>query len=188
MTYSNYLRTDIPEERLEEMYSGEDYYWYLKSPEFKETFLEPLADIINSIGEPVLDVGCGEGWLAELITVPYVGIDGSGAAIDTATLSFPQKTFAVGRIEYPVPLWGNANTLLLGNILYLLIKRNHFIDFIDLYRECFDLEWVIVYDLQNLDTSSLEAEYKRVSKVEASAPLKLKPDIKRHRKIEVYKI
>jgi hypothetical protein len=74
-TNQTILNIDQSKEELTKIHGEQDYYWYLRSEAFRETFLKPIADIVNYLGYTCLDVGCGEACLADYVTVPYVGID-----------------------------------------------------------------------------------------------------------------
>lgn len=180
------LKVDVPSDRLKEMYGVEQYYWYLHSQPFRKMFLKPLGHIINRLGLSCLDVGCGAGWLADYLTVPYVGIDGSVTAIEQARAQYPARAFYLARIENPVIPCGSFGTLVFGNIFWVHIRQESQAEFLELYRR-FDPCYFVIYDLQRLDTSAIDARYERVEKHAASVELDGIPDIKKHRKILVYR-
>lgn len=194
MTISNpsdWLQHNETEERLEEIYGDQDYYWYLRSVEFHEAFLLPMAVIINQLGERCLDVGCGQGWLEDHLNVPYVGIDGSISAIQRARETHrhqPLGRFEVARIEEPRKDLGEFGTLVLGGILDVLILKRYYVDLVELYRALYSVNYLIVYDLQRLDTNSLDRTYSKVSELQGTAQVPGLQEVKKHRKIILYRI
>lgn len=181
------LLRDIPDKRLNEMYDGEDYYWYLHSEQFQTVFLKPLASLINSFGEPCLDVGCGEGWLAEYVTVPYTGVEGSTVAVETARSRFPDREFFYGRIESPLKtlLGSQFRTIIFGGILDVLVNKENYVDFLELYLIFYPARFVI-YDLERLDTSEIDRRFNLLEKFHGSVEVGGIPEVKRHRKVLVY--
>lgn len=181
------LLRDIPDKRLNEMYDGEDYYWYLYSKQFQTAFLKPLANVVNLLDEPCLDVGCGEGWLAERIDVPYVGIEGSTIAVETARSHFPGKEFLYGRIESPLT-WAfgrSFGTVVFGGILDVLVAKESYIEFLESYL-IFSPAHFIIYDLERLDTHEIDKRFRLVEKFHGSAEVEGIPEVKKHRKVLVY--
>jgi SAM-dependent methyltransferase len=158
-----------------------NYYWYLRSPAFVEAFHKPLGAMVNRLGLPCLDVGCGEGWLADQITVPYTGIDGSAVAIERAREQRPGREFRVDRFEAPA-LQGEFPVVIFGGILDVLVQRDSYVPLLELYRERFGVRHFIIYDLLRLHTDDLVAKYKLAESYQASAVLDLQ-EVKRHRKI-----
>lgn len=185
-------------EELNSIYR-EDYYWYLKSPQFRETFLKPLGETVKKYGRSCLDVGCGEGWLADYVSGRYVGVDGSEVAILKAVKSiYPttsQKKFCISRIEEPhidwFPQgWHFPDVIVFGGIFSVLVARESHLDLLKLYQDTFqDMpEVFIIYDLQDLDTSHIEAKYTLIDQYFASVDMPhLQPDCKRHRKILTFR-
>jgi SAM-dependent methyltransferase len=169
-----------------------DYYWYLRSTSFVDAFVRPLGDIINKIGLPCLDVGCGEGYLKDYASVPYFGIDGSSVAIAKA-IEQRGDCFKVARFETPneIPFPFHAfGTVVFGGIFHVLVKPEHRVELVKSYREQFGASRLVVYDLGILDTTELDAEFKPVHEYHASAR-GMPPgfeEIKAHRKIIVYDI
>jgi len=201
---SDMLLRNIPNERLEEMYGDEDYYWYLKSPEFTRVFLKTIASRIhtlilkriNTTGDThlklnVLDVGCGEGWLANVLDngiVNYVGIEGSLKALEKAAIRYPHSLFLQTRIEEATKyLFGKFDLIVFGGILDVLIKPEHHINFINMYCEAYQPSHFIIYDLQRLNTTTIDTAYNLVSgfRGEVTTNLKL-PTVKTKRQIKLY--
>lgn len=187
------LNVEQSNDELNDIYRN-DYYWYLKSPQFREKFLIPLGKRIMTYGTSCIDVGCGEGWLAGYLSCRYVGFDGSRVAIERAQKEFngnPFKQFRVGRIEDPSIEWFPQgwyfpDVIVFGGIFSVLITRDSHIDLLRLYEETFQgmAKKFIIYDLQELDTSQIEKEYNLVDQYFASVDMpELQPDCKRHRKI-----
>jgi len=162
-----------------------DYYWYLRSEAFCKAFLAPLGSVINRLGLPCLDVGCGEGQLSDFVSVPYTGFDGSEEAIRRARAKHPAGEFHVGRIESP-SVAGKFGVIVFGGLLSVLVKPEMQLDFVGLYKK-YDPSYFIVYDLAALDTSNLDGKYELRQSYEGRADLPgLSPEVKLHRKIRVY--
>lgn len=174
-------------EELNEIYY-DDYYWYLKSQPFKDAFLKPLGLIIDSLGDYVLDVGCGEGQLAEFVNATnYVGIDGSEVAINKAEFfhNRPFELFFQDRIEDPHVV-GLFDTIVFGGLLHVLIAKENHIEFIQMYIDRYDSNHFIIYDLADLDTDHIKSEFKMIRTLFARAEVEGLQEIKKRRKIEVY--
>jgi len=199
------LLRDIPDERLEEMYGEEDYYWYLKSNEFKETFLRRIASHIHCIilrkkahsisyhqRLRVLDVGCGEGWLADVLDfdlVDYVGIEGSLKALEKATIRYPASLFVQTRIEETTKhLLGSFDLIVFGGILDVLVKPERYLDFVAMYLQAYSPKHFIVYDLQRFNPFCLDNNYELLEAFEGEATVagKKLPTIKTKRQIRLY--
>lgn len=189
-----YLNLDQSAGELNDLWGERDYYHYLRSEAFVEAFLKPIAAIVNRLGGPVLDVGCGEAALADHVTVPYLGIDGSESAIRRSMARHRLGVWTwPGRIESPPRLPGVFPTAVFGGILEVLVKPEHRVPLLEMYRERFGVRYFIVYDLERLDTSALDLHYGLpVKEIHASAdPRKMERvidhEVKLHRKILVYK-
>lgn len=161
------------------------YYDYLGSPAFRQAFLRPLGSIVNVLGLPVLDVGCGEGWLADYTAVPYYGFDGSSVAVETARRERSGGTFYVDRLENPRPVEAYLGTVVFGGLFAVLVKPTEHLQFVELYRERFTPRYFIVYDLERVDHRGLAAAYRLIYEYHASADLELQ-EVKKHRKILVF--
>lgn len=199
MTDSNtdMLNINQTPEELQKLYE-DDYYWYLRSPEFQDTFLSRIGWLCNfytgSSGR-ILDVGCGEGQLAEYIGRTfnrYYGFDGSVTAI--------RKNREIGgrllqgRIEDPPfdPKRYRFDVVVFGGILEVLIKPERRLDFVNLYRDKYTCRYFIVYDLERLDTLPLMKVHQLLYStiLEAQSPKNNKgesiPAVKLRRKIMVF--
>lgn len=187
------LNLNQQSDELNEIHGEKDYYWYLRSPEFIEAFIKPLGGIVDSFGEPCLDVACGEGVLYDHVNVPYVGIEGSEAAIAKARRDRPKATVMLGRMESPAvePQPGKDRaefgTIIFGGLLAVLVKPEHHVEFVNLYRQ-FNPRRFIIYDLERTDTSFLDKAFRRTHEFHGVANLKKIIDVKRRRKILVYGI
>lgn len=177
-------------EELADLYGERDYYAYLRSPQFKHTFLKQIGELIHEIcGDwgRVLDVACGEGQLAEFVRCDYCGIDGSAKAIERGILAqigdrhrFPLLT---ARMEDPPSDIGYFNTIVFGGVLEVLIKPDHRVEFVNLYRDRYQATHFIVYDLERLDTGPLESTHRKLREIHASVEeMPGLIDVKRHRK------
>lgn len=187
------LNVNQSPEELEQVHGAADYYAYLRSPEFVEAFTRPVADIVNRLGKPVLDAGCGDGALAEHVSVAYAGFDGSAAAV--ARLQARHATpdggcgvlAWVGRLEEPRPA-GAFPTVVFSGILEVLVRPEARVPLLELYRRTYRAEHFVICDLERLDTSAIEARYgpplEETHRVAAN-PGGL-PDVKLRRKILLY--
>lgn len=192
---SSMLLRDIRPDRLAAM-AEEDYYWYLKSEEFKRTFLQPLGKFVSECGGPVLDVGCGEGWLFPFCgRMVYKGIDASRAAIAEANKIYVEllpnretnPSFQVCRLEEYKDRQP-FNTVVFGGILNVLVKPEHYVDVLCHYREACAANYLIVYDLQRLKTHAIEAAgFELVKRYYDTVDMPKIHPIKRARKILVYR-
>lgn len=184
-----YLNLDQSPAELADLYGGRDYYWYLRSDPFREAFLRPLGRMVNELRLPCLDVGCGEGQLAEFVTGIYVGIDGSASAVARGKARNPRLDIRAGRLEAPDPAWGPAGTAVFGGIMEVLVRPDRRVPLVELYRETFGLSYLVVYDLERLDTGALEGRYRKLSEYHARAEMPdLEPAVKRDRKILVFEL
>lgn len=192
------LNLNQSQEELDKVYSG-NYYWYLRSWEFREKFLIPLGDLINKLGLPVLDVGCGEGQLATYVAVRYHGIDCSAVAIERASsLAYsngvstePEKslrTFCVARFEDFYSPEVKAKTVVFGGLFSVLIKPERYLDFIQLYIERFDPSYFIIYDLERTDLTEVNKHFHIIYEHHAVADLPSLQEVKRYRKFLCYKV
>lgn len=182
---SSMLNVDLTPEDLSEIYET-NYYWYLNSQPFRDVLLQPLGQIINRRGLPCLDVGCGEGWLAAHVTVPYVGFDGSAIAIRRAKARHPDKLFHCGRLENPTCSIPRHSTIVFGNLLAVLVREECYVDFLEMYRERFAPAVLIVYDLERTDLSAIRQRYRLLEEYHASVKLPDIEKVKRHRQIVVF--
>lgn len=178
--------TQSPEE-LDAIY-GSDFYWYLSSPAFVEAFVKPLSDAARKAGcQSLLDVGCGQGILGDHFAGRYAGFDTSQVAIDRGRLRNPQLDLRIGRIEKPEFLLpAKFDAIVFGGLLSVIVKPEFYIDFIRLYS-IFDPKIFVVYDLERVDTTEIDATFDRIAKCHGSANVELEPEVKKHRKILVYK-
>ncbi len=190
-----FLKNDQSEEVLEDLYGEKDYYWYLRSQEFCETFLKPMADIINEIGGSVLDVGCGEGQLSQFIDVPYCGIDASPTAIDKARQTYHDRnaSFGVFRLENFIEEWKGSlyiddfQTVVFGGIMEVLVAPEERVRLARSYMDRFDSEYLIIYDLKRLDEAPFKSNFQLIQRISATVNLEGIPKVKRSRKILVFK-
>lgn len=185
-------RTDLlnlvqPEGELRQLYGGDNYYWYLSSRPFVEAFTKPLAGYVNELDKPVLDVGCGEGILGDFCEVPHVGFDGSDSAIARGMKRNPRLDLRVGRIEHPEFLLPEEfGTIVFGGLLSVIVRPERYIEFIRLY-EIFNPQFFIIYDLERVDTKEIDATFAKTAEYHGSAVMDLQPEVKKHRKILVYR-
>ena len=187
----SWLNLDQPPEELRQVHDT-DYYWYLRSAPFRRAFIEPLTDRVNRLSLPVLDVGCGEGYLLQEARVPYLGLDGSESAIQKARQVYGAARFTLGRLEDPqLPVDFDFGTVVFGGIFSVLVKRAHYVDLVELYRGLTPkLQYLVIYDLETLDTQAFDDKYRRLSSYHASAyglPEDFQ-EVKKHRKILTYQL
>lgn len=192
---TDWLNLNQTPDELRELYGEQDYYYYLRSPEFCRAFIEPISQIVNTLGLAVLDVGCGEGCLVDytlLRKLSYLGIDGSETAIERARTRRPdlQFNFVVDRFEEPTVI-GVYPTLVLSGILEVLIRPEHRTSLIRHYRNRFGTEYMVICDLERLDETLLRAEFGKPlvesHLVADSLPERDVEEVKRRRKLLVFK-
>ena len=188
MTSSIKLKRDQSQERLTEMYDEEDLYWYLRSQSFCDLFLDPMGKLISELGNSCLDVGCGEGQLSQFVDCDYYGIDASESAIKAAKKWFPLRDFEVARLE-EYEHSRLADVVVFGGILQVLVERESHVSLLEKYIESCDANYVIVFDLQRFDSSHLQNRFNLVRGWYARANIEGElQEVKRNRKVEVYKI
>lgn len=188
-TSSDWLNIDQSPIELNDIYGARDYYWYLRSEPFQTAFLKPLASLINAIKQPCLDVGCGEGQLAEFLNVPYVGMDGSENAIAKAEARYqaqPWRNFLVRRFESGPPP-GIFPTVVFGGVLSVLIKPECRVPFLESFLPC-GMTSLIVYDLSTLDTKDIDKRFFKQILLEDEAKLEGIEDVKKKRQIVYYQV
>lgn len=192
----SYLKNNQDGELLNRLYQ-EDYYWYLESAPFINKFGRAIAAWVQELGDSVLDLGCGTGWLAGLLPgeYSYVGLDGSQVAIERARKKYPKRKFINYRIERLVEL-GNTlpgidkfDTLVLGGMLETLVEPTMRITLIQELQQIFSARSLIVYDLERLDTTQFNNRWIRLGEEHGTITVEELPDLvgaKRRRKIVVY--
>lgn len=189
MTTSNgeWLNLNQPTAELNEVHAT-DYYWYLRCSAFVESFLKPLAGLVNWYQGACLDVGCGEGLLGDLIRsdLGYLGLDGSEIAIGKARQRNPHRPYAVARLEDPqghMLLEQKYGTVVFGGIMSVLIKPDCRSKLVSYYRERFGARQILIYDLSELDVSTFLPEYQPTLVHTAVADVDVSPEVKRKRSI-----
>lgn len=188
---SSILNLDQSPEELNEVYRT-NYYWYLDSKPYRKAFLKRLGKIINDIGLRCVDVACGEGWLADYVRVPYMGFDGSVLAIHRAKKKRRHGEFHVGRIERPslsekpTCFIAPFATIVFGNLLAVVVKPRCHVAFLESYLR-FWPRYFIVYDLETVDTSAIQERFTLTAEHHAVVNMPEIEEVKRHRKIEVYR-
>ena len=182
------LKRNLTSEFLDrQVYGDADYYWYLRSEPFVETFLKPLAERVNCLGLNCLDVACGEGQLAKFVQVPYKGFDASPAAIAAARRDNPQlseDSFCVGRLE-DFDDGEKYGTVILSNVLWPLIRQEQYGVAAKQLVERFNAKYLAVCDLAPLCETDLEF-LRLENRYSASVVMTGIPKIKKHRKILIY--
>jgi len=187
---SSILKNNQSEEVLARLYGADDYYWYLRSPEFSQTFLKEIGRIVNHFPGGVLDVGCGEGQLAHWIKSPYTGIDACEKAVYKAmdkNSGHPNATFWVSRLEDCQSLVGGFDCIVFGGILEVLIKPEERLNLVKHYMERFNATCLVVYDLLRFNDHFLQEEYDRIHRFEGEVDLPQIIPQKRKRQILVYR-
>lgn len=177
----NWLNLDQSPDELAGLYR-EDYYWYLRSEEFGRAFLSIVAEEAARDCERLLDVGCGEGQLSRYWPHEYVGFDGSAVAVANGRIANPLADLRVGRIEDP-PDVGPCDAVVFGGILEVLVRPEHRVDLVNLYRDRYGARLFVVYDLERLDTAPLERTHRLLSVRHAVASGVDVPEVKLCRKI-----
>jgi len=183
---SSLLNLDQQPTELNAIYT-DNYYWYLTSTPFKQHCLSVIGNIVNGLGFKCLDVACGEGWLSPFICTPYVGFDGSEVAIAKAKEAYPDREFYVDRLEDP-KVTGTFGTIVFGNIFAIIVKKTHWLEFIEMYITSFMPSYFVLYDLEELNTAVLDAAYTKCQEHSIVLELEKIEEVKKHRKIILYKI
>ena len=178
--------------------SSYGYYDYLHSEPFQENLLTPMGAMISEIGS-CLDVGCGEGWLAEhvqwSVTKPYLGIEASIHAVETARNKYNHTgrslEFRQARLENFIPE-NEYDVVVFGGILDVLIKPQWRLPLVRRYVRNANPSHIIVYDLDRLDHKPLDEcgwllrdHDKSFSTVINLPGLQ---EVKRYRKVLLYKV
>jgi len=189
----------VTQQHLFERYVAQDYWWYLRSEEFRSQLLAPMGEIASRCQDACLDVACGEGQLAEFVRVPYYGIELSTDALRNAQTGPNRKFMAVNAAEFPfLPpdklktfLDRKLGTIVFSNVFTGVVRPEYQIDFLEAYL-AFEPKLVIVCDLENLDQTGLDArltlqrEIHRTFQNPLTPPREILPEVKLHRKILVY--
>ena len=180
-------------EELNEIHGPQDYYDYLRSPEFQRSVLKPLAAMVNRLGASCLDVGCGQGYLGQYVDGQYLGFDGSQTAIDHARENNPGE-FRVARFEDLEEVFRivsdfstQFDTIVFGNLLSVLIKPESYVEFLESYVKRFSAKFLIVCDLQTLDTTAIDRRFSCRFRHYGNVQLPGLQEIKKARKILLYK-
>jgi SAM-dependent methyltransferase len=188
---AEWLNVNQSPEELADLYGEQDYYWYLRSPQFAQAFTKPLARLIDSLGPSCLDAGCGEGQLADHIGYAwaghrYVGIDGSATALARGVVDRPHATLVLGRIEDP-PVYGRFDTVVFSGVLEVLIKPEARVPLLELYAERYQPSHFVVCDLMRLDATAIARRWPLIQEVHRTAEGIDVIEAKRHRKILVFR-
>jgi predicted TPR repeat methyltransferase len=185
-----FLNIDQSPDELSELYGERDYYWYLRSLQFDLAFLQPLAAKINSSTiHGCLDVGCGEGQLGRHVTVPYLGFDGSDNAIHKAIASSASdlRRYCVARME-SFTTTETFDTVVFGGIMFVLVLPDQRVNLFKHYAEMTKAERVFIYDLEELDTSTIDSAFDKVWElhdfVDLDGPNMV--EVKKYRKVVEY--
>ena len=185
MTSSIKLKHNLSADHLNQTYE-DDYYAYLRSDAFKDTFMAKIGHHIRT--KSVLDVGCGEGQLAEFVGGSYIGIDGSAVAIANAIETYKgdhSKYFEVGRIENP-PKLGHVQVVVFSAILDFMVEPESYIPLFDMYAQLYQPEMFIICDLVRGEFAELKKVYKpKYKDWVATVEYDGIPDIKKTRKVIV---
>lgn len=197
MTYSidlsDCLAHNDSQARLEEIHTT-DYYWYLRSKEFVNKFLFPIAYWASDRGNNLLDVGCGEGIIGDLYegmdhALEYVGIEGSIEAVRKANERNSTLDIRQGRIEKPTETINpkeRFDVIVFGGILEVIVKDGRRLEFVETYIDLYGASYIIVYDLMRLDLTQFNSRYVRVEYLEDITATEVEPEVKRHRKCAMY--
>ena len=180
------LRKNITPEHLNKTYA-DNYYAYLHSDEFKETFLQPIADFVGT--QSCFDVGCGEGALAELTQGMYIGIDGSKVAIERAIEKFKgnnTRYFEVGRVENP-PEVGRVDVVVFSAILDFIVEKESHVPLLEYYLR-YRPKYFVISDLIRMDCSNIAKRFEQISSVVRTVDYDDVEPIKRTRRMDVFKV
>jgi len=186
---SHMLNIEQDSDELHDLYGEADYYWYLRSDEFANAFLKPIAGYVEQYGKSCLDVGCGEGRLWDYLTdADYLGFDGSMTAIARGWRRRLICPIQVGRFEDP-PINGRSfDVIVLNGILEVLIKPEFRVPFIQHYAKQYHSSHLVVCDLERLDESELQTHFTLLESGHREAVGIELESVKRFRKISVYQL
>ena len=185
MTCSILKRNQTPEQ-LRDM-AARDYYWYLRSRSYVETFLKSTAEIANRLGSSCLDVGCGEGELARFVTIPYLGIDASEEVITAAKCvnrKRPHLRFQVARLE-EFDSDETFSAIVFSGMLYALVNLDAYVPLLEKYLR-FSPDYFVICDLQRLDTADIGKRFKCIQQFYGEAVVPNLEIVKQRRKVMVY--
>lgn len=192
---TKFLKKRIDTNVLNDIYTGKDYYWYLNHDMFVETCLKYVANVLDKISNEssVLDVGCGFGTLLKVLkpSHSYVGFDLSKVALERARSLWkdrPNTEFIECGIEtFPYGHSVQSDCIVSGNCL-IYVKPEAIVDLMKRYVEATGAKHIIVYEIGRAKTASLEKQYELVERKNFYIPLEGLQEVKRHRKVEVYKV
>lgn len=186
MNISHMLNINQQPDTLDNIYGEQDYYWYLRSDEFKSAFQQSIGYYANKLGKRCLDVGCGEGQLSEFIDNRYAGFDGSFVAIERGRQRYPKADLRVGRLEAPPEYEEGFDVIVFSGILEVLVLPEHRVNFVRNYLAFYRAKYFIVCDLLRLDESDLQSYFTCLSTDYKEAKYIDIESVKRFRKISVY--
>lgn len=156
---TNWLNLNQPPEELAGLFGDRDYYSYLRSPQFRDAFFDPIATILRGLGvESLLDVGCGEAILGDYFEL-YTGLDGSATALRRAKSRGPHIQVLLCRFENPPLDMPVFDCVLFGGVMEVLIKPDKRVAMADHYISLYAPKFLAVYDLDRLDTTLLQGCY-----------------------------
>lgn len=174
LTYFNIYQSPAD---LAELYGPTDYYWYLRSPEYQQHVLLPMARVIDSWGGPCLDAACGEALLADMVAVPYRGFDGSSTSLGRAVQRRKEliDQLRVGRLEDPptYPDMPAFTTLILSAILEVLVNPVHRRRLVWTYQVRYQPRYLLVSDLKSFDPKTLTGPFGDDPSLAALPPIHL---------------
>jgi len=189
---------DLSCEKLDEVH-GSGYYDYLDDPGYTDNVTRAVARMIldrTLHRASVLDVGCGTGALAGELhpSMSYFGIDASYNAIRKAIRThgqFGKRQWNVSRIENFCDLalrdCDKFDAIHFGNVLCCLIHPDARLSFVERYVEKFRARFIVVSDLERLDSTPLKDWYDLLEGETFHLNIPDQPDSKQHRKVEIYR-
>ena len=189
------LKRDVGSAHLDKIYSDDvNYYAYLNDTEMVEKGWKPVNDwIATKWGNrnkcvSILDVGCGVATPLRVFdfNYSYHGFDGSTSAIKSATALWTKKTatFEVARVDkfktdkrFDIVIFGSMDYLLMGGAR---------VQFIEHFLAMTGAPYFVFMDLDKRKTDDLAAKYSRLYMQSFTVAVENIPEVKKHRRIEIY--
>jgi len=191
------LKRDVGSAHLDKIYSSDvNYYTYLNDAEMVEKGWKPVNDWITikwgnrNKCVSILDVGCGVATPLKAFdfNYSYHGFDGSASAIKSATALWTKKTatFEVARVDefktdqrFDIVIFGSMDYLLMGGAR---------VKFIEHFLAMTGAPYFVFMDLDKRKTDDLAAKYSRLYMQSFTVAVENIPEVKKHRRVEIYAV
>jgi len=189
------LKRDVGSAHLDKIYGDNvNYYAYFDDAEMVEKGWRPVGDWMaakwgnRNKRVSILDVGCGVGTPLRAFGFDYSyhGFDGSASAIKRARALWAgnNATFEVARVDefktdnrFDIVIFGSMDYLLMGGAR---------VQFIEHFLAMTGAPYFVFMDLEKRKTDDLAAKYSRLYMQSFSVAVENIPEVKKHRRIEIY--